>query len=120
MEKEAAEDDRRNAEGEGDRVRGKLNISKRVEHWVAELNLIKPKVRKQMPVSFLTMGVDEQGQIFPVERVDVEQQSRTLTGPEAQGDVFSSQRQIGVDGGRRGAAVSAQFIGLLEVVGDGC
>lgn len=66
------------------------------------------------------MIVDEQGQILPVERVNVEQQSRTLTGPEAQGDVFSFQCHIRVDGGRQGAAVPAEFIGLLEVVGDGC
>ena len=65
------------------------------------------------------MIVDEQGQVLPVERVNVEQQSRTLTGPEAQGDVFSFQRHIRVDGGRQGAAVPAEFIGLLEVVGDG-
>lgn len=69
--------------------------------------------------SVLTMFVDEQDQVFPVERVNVEQQSRTLTGPEAQGDVFSSQRHIGVDGGRQGTTVPAHFIGLLEDVGDG-
>lgn len=65
------------------------------------------------------MFIDEQGQVFPVERVDVEQQGRALTGPEAQGDVFSSLCQIGVDGGRQGTAIPAQFIGLLEDVGDG-
>lgn len=68
----------------------------------------------------LTVFVDEQGQVFPVEGVDVEQQSRTLTGAEAQGDVFSSQRHIRVDGRRQGIAVPAQFIGLLDDVGDGC
>lgn len=66
------------------------------------------------------MFIDEQGQVFPVERVDIEQQSRALTGPEAQGDVFSFQCQIGVEGRRHGTAIPAQFIGLLEDVGDGC
>ena len=65
------------------------------------------------------MLVNEQGQIFPVGRADKEQQSRTLTGPEAQRDVFSSRRRVGVDGGRPGAAVPAQFVRLLEDVGDG-
>lgn len=64
------------------------------------------------------MLVDEKSQVLPVERADVEQQSRTLTGPEAQGDVLSSQSRIRVDGGGQGAAVPAQFIGLLEGVGD--
>lgn len=53
-----------------------------------------------------------------MERVDVEQQSRTLTGPEAQRNVFSSQRQIRVNGERRGADVPLCFIGLLEFVGN--
>lgn len=66
------------------------------------------------------MFIDEQGQIFPVERVDIEQQSRTLTGPEAERDILSPQRHVGVDGGRQGTAVPARLIGLLEVVGDGC
>lgn len=65
------------------------------------------------------MFVDKQGQVFPVERVDVEQQSRVLNGPEAQRDVFSFQRHVGVNGGRQGSAVPAQFIGLLQGVGDG-
>lgn len=65
------------------------------------------------------MFVDKQGEVFPVERVDIEQQCRALDGPETQGDVFSFQRHIRVDGGREGTAVPAQFIGLLEDVGDG-
>ena len=40
------------------------------------------------------MIVDKQDQVFMVKRADTEQQSGTLTGPEAQGDVFSSQRDI--------------------------
>lgn len=68
----------------------------------------------------LTVFVNKQGKILSVERVNVEQQGRALTGPEAQRDVFSSQRHIRVDGGRHGAAVSAGFVGLLEVVDDGC
>lgn len=66
------------------------------------------------------MFIDEQGHVLSVERVDVEQQSRTLAGPEAQEDVFSFQRHIGVDGRRQGTAVPAQFVGLLEDVGNGC
>lgn len=46
------------------------------------------------------MAVDKQDQVFPVERADIEQQSWTLTGPEAQGDVLSSQRHVGVHRGR--------------------
>lgn len=66
-----------------------------------------------MCVCVLTMFVEKQGQVFPEEGVDIEQQSRTLIGPETQGDVFSSQSHIRVDGGGRGTAVHAQFIGLL-------
>lgn len=66
------------------------------------------------------MFIDEQGQVFPVERVDVEQQGRALAGPEAQGDVFSSRCHLRGDGGRQGTAIPAQFMGLLEDVGDGC
>lgn len=66
------------------------------------------------------MAVDKQDQVFPVERVDIEQQSWTLSGPEAQGDVLSSQCHVGVHRGRWGTAVPAPFMGLLEDVGDGC
>lgn len=65
------------------------------------------------------MVVDEQCEVFPVERADVEQQSRTLEGPEAQGDVLSSQSHVGVDGRRLAAAVPAQLVRLFEDVGDG-
>lgn len=51
------------------------------------------------------MLVDEQGQVLSVVGADVEQQSRTLVRPEAQGDVLSSQRHVRVDGGRQRAAV---------------
>ena len=60
------------------------------------------------------MLVDEQGQVLSVVRGHVEQQSRTLIGPEAQRDVLSSQRHVGVDGGRPGAAVPHQLVRLLE------
>lgn len=46
----------------------------------------------------VTMFVDEQDQVSPIERSDVEQQSRTLCSSEAQGDVFSSQHHVRVDG----------------------
>ena len=53
-----------------------------------------------------------------MERVDVEQQSRTLEGPEAQRDVLSSWPHVRGDGRRRSAA-AAQLIRFLEDVGDG-
>ena len=65
------------------------------------------------------MLVDEQGQVLSVVRADVEQHGRTLVGPEAQGDVLSSQRRVRVDGGRQSAAVPAQLVRLLEGVADG-
>lgn len=65
------------------------------------------------------MLVNEQGQVLSVVGADVEQHSRTLVGPEAQGDVLSSQRHVGVDGGRQSAAVPAQLVRLLEGVADG-
>ena len=67
----------------------------------------------------LTVLVDEQGQVFSVVGADVKQQSRTLVRPEAQGDVLSSQGHVRVDGGRQGAAVPAQLVGLLKGVADG-
>lgn len=67
----------------------------------------------------LTVLVEQQHQIFPVEGVDGEQQSRTLPGPEAQRDVLSSQRHVRVDERRPPAAVPAQNVELLEGVGDG-
>ena len=69
--------------------------------------------------SLLTVLVDEQGQVLSVVRADVEQHGRTLVGPEAQGDVLSSQRRVRVDGGRQSAAVPAQLVRLLEGVADG-
>lgn len=66
------------------------------------------------------MMVDQQGQVFPVERVDIEQQSGTLACSEDQGNIFSSQCRVRVDGGRPSTAVPAQFIWLVEDVGDGC
>ncbi len=80
--------------------------------------MVVKKKGKQIYFKVLTMFIDEQGQVFLVERGDVEQQSWTLTGPEAQGDVFSFQRHIRVDGGRQSTAVPTQIIGLLEDVGD--
>lgn len=65
------------------------------------------------------MLVDEQNQELPVVRADVEQQSRALARPEAQGDVLSSQGHVGVDGGRQGAGVPQEPVRLLEGVPDG-
>ena len=69
--------------------------------------------------SLLTVLVDEQGEVLSVVRADVEQHGRTLVGPEAEGDVLSSQRRVRVDGGRQSAAVPAQLVRLLEGVADG-
>ena len=67
------------------------------------------------------MLIDEQDQVFLVERAEVEQQSRALAGPEAQGDVFSSQRDVRVAGWGQGSSfLSAQIIWLLEDIGDRC
>lgn len=65
------------------------------------------------------MFVDEQGQVLSVVGADVKQQSRTLCRPEAQGDVFCSQRRVGVDGRRQSAAVPVRLVRLLEGVPDG-
>lgn len=67
----------------------------------------------------LTVLVEQQHQVFPVEGVDGEQQCRTLPRPEAQRDVLSSQRHVGVDERRPAAPVPAQDVELLERVGDG-
>lgn len=69
--------------------------------------------------SALTVLVEQQDQVFPVEGVDGEKQSRTLPRPEAQRDVLSSQRHVGVDERCPGAAVPAQNVEFLESVGDG-
>lgn len=67
------------------------------------------------------MFIDEEYQILSVERADVEQQSRTLSGPEAHGDVFSRQRGLRLQGrGQDGRFSLLQLTGLLEDVGDGC
>lgn len=67
----------------------------------------------------LTVLVEQQHQVFPVEGVDGEQQSRTLPRPEAQRDALASQRHIGVDERCPAASVPAQNVELLERVGDG-
>ena len=66
------------------------------------------------------MLVDEQGQVLSVVGADVEQQRRTLVGPEAQGDVLPPRRHVGVDGGRQSAAVPDELVRLLEGVVDRC
>lgn len=76
--------------------------------------------KKSKYFSKLTIIVNEQGQILPEVRVDVEQQSRTLAGPEAQGDVFSSQCHIRVDGEWWDTVVQTKFRRLLQVVREGC
>lgn len=45
------------------------------------------------------MFVEQQSQVLSVVRADVEKQSGTLAGPEAQGDIFCSQGHVRVDGG---------------------
>lgn len=67
----------------------------------------------------LTVFVDDHGEELSVERADVEEHGGTLERPEAQGHVLSSQRHVGVDGGRNGAAVPDLLVRLLEAVADG-
>lgn len=74
---------------------------------LSEISKLKHKVNvgtaettNESIFSQLTVIVYEYGQIFPEVRVGVEQQSWTLAGPEAQGDVFSSQCHVRVDGER--------------------
>lgn len=48
----------------------------------------------------ITILVEQQNQVLPLEGAHVEEQSRTLVGPEAQGDIFVSQRHVRKGGGR--------------------
>lgn len=66
----------------------------------------------------LTMLVQQQSQVLSVVGADKEQQSGTLAGPEAQGDVFCSQGHVRVDGGGQSAAAPVQLV--AEGVADGC
>lgn len=72
----------------------------------------------------LTMLVEQQSQVLSAVGADVEEQSRTLAGPEAQGDIFCSQGQVRVDRGGQDAAAAApvQLVQhrLLEGVADRC
>lgn len=47
----------------------------------------------------LTMSVEQQRQVLLVVGANVEEQSWTLAGSEAQGDIFCSQGHVRVDGG---------------------
>lgn len=69
----------------------------------------------------LTVLVEQQSQVLPVIGADEEEQSGTLAGPEAQGDVFCSQAHVRDDGGGQGAAAPVQLVQhrLLEGVADG-
>lgn len=70
-------------------------------HHKGNVSLVgRTQKKKASYFSKLTIIINEQGQILPEVRVDIEQQSRTLAGPEAQGDVFSSQCHIRIDGER--------------------
>lgn len=64
------------------------------------------------------MLAEQQSQVLSVVGADEEQQSGTLAGPEAQGDVFCSQGHVRVDGGGQGAAAPVQLV--AESVADGC
>lgn len=48
----------------------------------------------------ITILVEQERQVLSLVGANVEEQSRTLIGPEAQGDVFSSQCPIREDGRR--------------------
>lgn len=64
------------------------------------------------------MLVDEQDQVLSGLGADEEEQSWTLSRPEAQRNIFSSWRHVRGDGGQA-AAVPAPLVGLLEGVSDG-
>lgn len=73
----------------------------------------------------LTMLVEQQNQVLSAVGADVEEQSRTLASPEAQGDIFCSQGQVRVDRGGQDAAAAAAPVQLvqhrlLEGVADRC
>lgn len=53
------------------------------------------------------MLVEQQGQVLSAVGGDVEEQSWTLAGPEAQGDIFCSQGHVRVEGGGQDAAAAA-------------
>lgn len=83
--------------------------------WISVMYKIEELLQNK---TLLTVLVDEQGQGLSVVGADVEQHGWTLGGPEAQGDILSSQRRVGVDGGRHGAVVPDHLIRLLEGVAD--
>ena len=62
------------------------------------------------------MLVDEQRQMLLVVGGDVEKKGGALPGPEAQGDVFSPQCDLAVDGRGQGTGVPALLIRLPEGV----
>lgn len=68
----------------------------------------------------LTWLAEQHSQVLSVEGADVQEESRTLAGPEPQGHVFCFEGYIGVGGGRDGAAVApVQLVHLLaEGVAD--
>lgn len=69
------------------------------------------------------MSVEQHCQVLLVVGANVEEQSRTLTGSEAQGDIFCSQGHVRVyGGGQETAAASVELVYQLffEDVDDGC
>lgn len=54
------------------------------------------------------MFIDEKYQILSVKRADVEQQSWTVSGPEAHGDIFSGQCGVRLQGSGRDHRFSLQ------------
>lgn len=67
------------------------------------------------------MLVEQQGQILCAVGGDVEQQRRTVAGPEAERDVLCSQRGVRVDGGAHDAAAAAAAVSshFLKHVAEG-
>lgn len=53
-----------------------------------------------MNLTVITILVEQQRQVLPLVGAHIEEQSRTLVGPEAQGDIFCFQRHVREDGGR--------------------
>lgn len=72
-------------EGKEKKGKGRDKNGKGRERKRKEVRRREEKRREERSVcSVLTMLVDEQEQVFPVEGVDPEKQSRTLARPEAQ------------------------------------
>lgn len=109
------------------------NIMLMLQRWSQMLRYKIAVTTQQRKIKILVRNVGEriwaltmpeqQSQVFLVVGADVEEQSGTLAGPEAQGDIFCSQGHVSVYGWGQGtAAAPVELIRHLffEDVADGC